>query len=324
VRAFGCPRCGAELYFDNSVCLTCGSAVGYARAQRAFVLVSPAAPVCAGLDTCGCNWIGEPVWCRSCRLTRTRPADGDLAGLQQYWVAEAAKRRLVFGLEELELPVRVSDGSGGLAFDLLSSSAGPVTTGYLDGVITLDLAESDDAHREGLRRAMDEPYRTVLGHLRHEVGHYYGEILALAPQRRPQFQALFGNERASYGAALERHYAVGAPLGWRESFVSAYASMHPLEDFAEVFAHFLHIADTLQTAAAFGVLPPTGLPVHDPRALAAASTAEVVATAWIPLAKALNQINRSMGKPDLYPFVLGPAVIAKLAFVAGLVADAAA
>jgi hypothetical protein len=155
------------------------------------------------------------------------------------------------------------------------------------------------------------------------VGHCYGEILALAQHRRPQFQALFGDERASYSAALERHYAVGAPIGWRESFVSAYASMHPLEDFAEVFAHFLHIADTLQTAAAFGVLPPTRLPVHDPRALAAASTAEVVGTAWIPLAKALNQLNRSMGKPDLYPFVLGPVVIAKLAFVAELVADAA-
>jgi hypothetical protein len=218
----------------------------------------------------------------------------------------------------------VRSGSVGLAFDLLSSTAGPVTTGYLDGVVTLDLAESDDAHREGLRRVMDEPYRTVLGHLRHEVGHYYGEILALTPQRRSRFRSLFGDERASYGAELERHYAVGPPLDWRDRFVSAYASMHPLEDFAEVFAHFLHITDTLQTAAAFGLLPATALPVHDPRALAAASTAEVVGTAWVPLAKALNQINRSLGKPDLYPFVLGPAVIAKLAFVAEIVAAASA
>lgn len=322
MRSFGCPRCGAELFFDNSLCLTCGSAVGYARDRRAFVLVSATAPICADLDGCGCNWIGEPTWCLNCRLTRTRPADGDVAGLQQYWVAEAAKRRLLFGLDELRLPVRVRQGSAGLAFDLLSSTAGPVTTGYLNGVITLDLAESDDAHREGLRRAMDEPYRTVLGHLRHEVGHYYAETLALAPARRSQFRSLFGDETASYATALDRHYTVGAPPDWRERFVSAYASMHPLEDFAEVFAHFLHITDTLQTAAAFGVLHPTGLPVHDPRALAEASTAEVIAKAWIPLAKALNQINRSMGKPDLYPFVLGPAVIAKLAFVAELVADA--
>jgi hypothetical protein len=322
VRAFGCPRCRAELYFENSVCLSCGSDVGYSRPQRGFMLVSPAAPMCAGLDSCGCNWVGEPVWCRSCQLTRTRPADGDLVGLQQYWVAESAKRRLIFGLDELGLPVRTSDGNGGLAFDLLSSTAGPVTTGYLNGVITLDLAESDDAHREDRRRAMDEPYRTVLGHLRHEVGHYYGELLALAPGRRAQFRSLFGDERDSYGAALERHYAVGAPLDWRDRFVSAYASMHPLEDFAEVFAHFLHITDTLQTAAAYGVMLPAGLPVRDPRALAAASTADVISSAWIPLAKGLNQINRSMGRPDLYPFVLGPAVIAKLAFVAQLVADA--
>jgi hypothetical protein len=143
-------------------------------------------------------------------LTRTRPADADTVGLAQYWVAEAAKRRLIFGLDELELPIKISNGSGGLAFDLLSSTHGKIITGYQDGLITLDLAESNDAHREALRESMDEPYRTVLGHFRHEIGHYYCELLALTNGRRDEFRKLFGDETTSYEEALRRHYAGGA------------------------------------------------------------------------------------------------------------------
>ena len=280
-------------------------------------------PICANLDRCGCNWIADPARrsgsASTARLTRTRPADGDTLGLAQYWVAEAAKRRLVFGLDELGLPVKVSDGYLGLAFDLLSSHQTKIITGYHNGVITLDLAESDDAHREALRQSMDEPYRTVLGHFRHEIGHYYCELLALTTDRREEFRALFGDETASYDQARQRHYAAGPGSPWQGRFISGYAAMHPLEDFAEVFAHFLHIADALQTAHTFGLLPDA-----PSTGFTASSMAEVITGSWLPLTRGLNQINRSMGRDDLYPFVLDRPVIIKLAFVADLVASASA
>jgi hypothetical protein len=321
VRAFHCEVCGAELFFENSVCVTCGSAVGYSREQGTMVAVNADHPICANLNRCGCNWIADPTsttgLCFSCTLTRTRPADGDAVGLAQYWVAEAAKRRLVFGLDELQLPVQVSDGSSGLAFDLLSSTHGKIITGHLNGIITLDLAESNDAHREALRASMAEPYRTVLGHFRHEVGHYYCELLALTDDRQEEFRALFGDESTSYEEALQRHYSTGSGHDWQDNFISAYATMHPLEDFAEVFGHFLHIADTLQTAKEFGLISedPALSPLDAPMA-------GVIGRTWLPLTKGLNQINRSMGRSDLYPFVLAGPVIAKLTFVADLVAKA--
>jgi hypothetical protein len=247
-------------------------------------------------------------------------------------VAEAAKRRLIFGLDELELPIMISDGFAGLAFDLLSSTQGKIITGHLNGIITLDLAESNDSHREALRQSMDEPYRTVLGHFRHEIGHYYCQLLALTPHRRDEFRTLFGDETLSYEEALQRHYAFGAGQQWQGQFISAYAAMHPLEDFAEVFGHFLHIADTLQTAGEFGLLPQPdqrdnafstrGTARKLRKSLLERPMAEVVGETWLPVSKGLNQINRSMGKHDLYPFVLAQPVIAKLAFVADLVADA--
>jgi hypothetical protein len=321
VRAFHCEVCGAELFFENSVCVTCGSAVGYSREQGTMAAVNADHPICANLNRCGCNWIADPTsttgLCFSCTLTRTRPADGDTVGLAQYWVAEAAKRRLLFGLDELQLPVQASDGSSGLAFDLLSSTHEKIITGHLNGIITLDLAESNDAHREALRASMAEPYRTVLGHFRHEVGHYYCELLALTDDRREEFRGLFGDESTSYEEALQRHYSTGSGHDWQDNFISAYATMHPLEDFAEVFGHFLHIADTLQTAKEFGLISedPALSPLDAPMA-------EVIGRTWLPLTKGLNQINRSMGRSDLYPFVLAGPVIAKLTFVADLVAKA--
>jgi hypothetical protein len=190
-------------------------------------------------------------------------------------------------------------------------------TGHQNGIITLDLAESNDAHREALRESMDEPYRTVLGHFRHEIGHYYCELLALSDERRDEFRSLFGDETTSYAEALQRHYSTGSGQDWQDRFISAYATMHPLEDFAEVFGHFLHIADTVQTAEEFGLASdePAVRPLDAPMA-------EVITRTWLPLTKGLNQINRSMGKHDLYPFVLAEPVIAKLQFVADLVAKA--
>jgi hypothetical protein len=253
-------------------------------------------------------------------LTRTRPADDDEQGLAALRQAEAAKRRLVFELGELGLP------TDGLSFDLLSSAAQPVTTGHADGAVTIDLAEAEDPHRERMREELGEPYRTLLGHSRHESGHFYWTVLAPDETRRERCRRLFGDEREDYQAALERHYAEGPPPDWQDRHVSAYATMHPAESWAETFAHLLHMSDTLQTAAAYGVraagpdLPAGGAFAAAPRE-GDVSFDELIAD-WLALTYALNAINRSMGHDDLYPFVLAPAVVEKLRLVHELMGEA--
>jgi hypothetical protein len=267
--------------------------------------------LCANLHLAECNWLVEkgPIarLCTSCTLTRTRPNDADRKALASFAVAEKAKRRLIAELHELKLP------TDGLAFDLLSSEFEAVYTGHRDGVITLDLAEGDDVHREQLRVEMDEPYRTLLGHFRHEIGHYYFyRLVEPSEESSHRFRELYGDPDADYQAALDRHYKEGAPAGWKDNFVSSYATMHPAEDWAETFAHYLHIRDTLDTAAAFGLAPAAA--TFDRRVLGP-SGFDTIIEMWLPLSWALNMINRSMGKEDLYPFVLPPAVLDKMRFI---------
>jgi hypothetical protein len=235
--------------------------------------------------------------------------------LAAFATAEGAKRRLLAELTELGLPIvgRDEDPDFGLVFDLLSSEHEKVFTGHDNGVITLDLAEGDDVHREQLRIAMDEPYRTLLGHFRHEIGHYYYfRLVDPVPDYKKQFIALFDDPDADYQAALDRHYQEGAPTEWEENYVSSYATMHPAEDWAETFAHYLHIRDTLDTAAAFGVAPAAAT---FERKVLGPSGFDAIIDLWLPMSWALNMINRSMGKDDLYPFVLPPAVLDKMRFV---------
>src|SRR5690606_30936992 len=187
--------------------------------------------------------------CTSCTLPRTRPADDDAEGHGWFLEAEAAKRRLVAQLYDLGLPVvGFTEGPDGLAFDLLTSHFDQVTTGHEDGLITVDLAEADDAHRERVRHELGEAYRTVLGHFRHEVGHYYWMVLVRDGGHLEEFRRRFGDERVDYGDAMQSHYGGDGPTGWQDEYVSAYATMHPWEDWAETFAHTLHILDALQTA----------------------------------------------------------------------------
>ncbi len=286
---------------------------------------------CANSVVAACNWVVlEPgELCASCVLTRTRPNDDDGAALGGFAAAEAAKRRLLFELFDLELPVvGWHERAGGLGFDLLSSEHEVVTTGHADGLITLDLDETDPAHRERMRVNLDEPYRTVLGHLRHEIGHYYQPLLV--PPGSPaqeRCREIFGDEREDYQEAMDRYYATGAPAGWEQRYVSAYATMHPWEDWAESFAHYLHVHDALQTAAAHGVrvegpaldtadvAPLDSAPAQEPGEIGA------MLQAWIPLTYALNAISRSMGTRDLYPFVLGPQIEIKLEFIEELIRD---
>ena len=241
-----------------------------------------------------------------------------------------AKRRLIFQLAELELPIVPRDerAGNGLAFDLLSSTETKVITGHDNGVITLDLAEADPEHREHLRQQLNEPYRTLLGHFRHEIGHYYWPILVQGSEALDACRARFGDERADYALAVKHHYDAPAGLdrSWSGTHISHYATMHPFEDWAETFAHYLHILDTLQTADSFGLGTHTiGGPGRPHRTGAHATrpdgthSFDDVVHRWLELSYALNQINRSMGHGDLYPFVLAPHVIRKLAFVDHLV-----
>jgi hypothetical protein len=275
--------------------------------------------LCANLHLAECNWLVEkgPIakLCASCALTRTRPNDADTKALAAFAAAEKAKRRLIAELHELKLPIvgRDDDPAYGLAFDLLSSEVEKVFTGHDNGVITLDLAEGDDVHREQLRVEMDEPYRTLLGHFRHEIGHYYFyRLVAPSQPYSARFRELFGDPDADYQQALDRHYSQGAPTGWEDDFVSSYATMHPAEDWAETFAHYLHIRDTLDTAAAFGFAPAGA--TYERRVLGP-SGFDTIIEMWLPLTWALNMVNRSMGREDLYPFVLPPAVLEKMRFI---------
>ena len=336
MRDFTCPNCGQHLAFENSVCLSCGSPLGFSLEVRALLVIAfgqgsehggavdaSKYRLCANLHVAECNWLvkadssvayGDEL-CTSCRLTRTRPNDGDTESMAAFAVAEKAKRRLVGELIDLKLPIvgRDEDPQYGLAFDLLSSKHEKVVTGHHNGVITLDLAEGDDVHREQLRVAMAEPYRTLLGHFRHEIGHYYFYRLVEPSQEYSQrFRELFGDPYADYQAALDRHYNQGAPAGWEDNYVSSYASMHPAEDWAETFAHYLHIRDTLDTAAAFGFTQSGA--TFDRRVLGP-SAFDTIIEMWLPLAWSLNMVNRSMGRDDLYPFVLPAAVLEKMRFI---------
>ncbi len=328
MRSFRCRVCDNQLFYENSVCVSCGTALGFSRSERAIVPVGADGRyvdaegwvwfVCRNLNLSGCTWLTpeEGGQCFSCDLTRTRPNDEDLEGLANYPLAEQAKRHLIAELDVLGFPVvgkqgPTGDEENGLAFDLLSSVAENVVIGHDDGVITIDLAESDDAHREKVRAKLAEPYRTMLGHFRHEIGHYYEWQLVRGNDVMARCTELFGDENKDYQAEIDRHYEQGPPEDWADSYISTYATMHPFEDFAETWAHFLHISDTIETAGEFGLV--TVAPVT-----AFSSFRDVVSGVWIPLSTALNQINRSMGKEDLYPFVIPAPVLDKLDFVADL------
>jgi hypothetical protein len=332
MRDFHCPNCGQRLTFENSTCLSCGSALGFSLDQMALLVITTGDEgdhagfvsasdyeLCANRHLAECNWlvsINHPGGlCTSCALTIERPNNTDTAGLTAFAQAEAAKRRLIVELHELKLPIvgRDQDSDYGLAFRLLSSAHEEVMTGHENGVITLDLAEGDDVHREQLRVEMDEPYRTLLGHFRHEIGHYYFyRLIASSSDNLARFNELFGDPDADYEEALDRHYRDGVPEGWQESFVSSYATMHAAEDWAETFAHYLHIRDTLDTCAWCGLAPASA--TFDRPALGPSAFPTIIEM-WLPLSWSLNMVNRSMGHDDLYPFVLPAAVLDKMRFI---------
>ena len=343
VQMLRCPRCRDFTVLEALDCAGCGLAVGF---HPPTLNMHEATPEGTSLDgrtwiPCSnrhwrCNWlVAEDAGagrCLSCRLNRRRPEASDTIALEKLADASQVMRRLLVQLAELRLPVDpFYEREGGLAFDLLSSYSGQqrVTIGHANGVITIDLIETLDDYREAMRIRLREPYRTMLGHFRHEVGHYYQWILVEQTDWIDECRELFGDERASYSDAMNRHYREGAPDGWETSYISEYATMHPWEDFAESFAHYLHITDSLTSAAAGGLVLQAsrvdGLIDADiaPRATYQGTATSEMLADWQWLSLLLNRVNHAMGRGDMYPFVLTEPVRTKLDFVHRVVQDVA-
>lgn len=287
---------------------------------------------CANLATAAmCNWLvpddHPSTFCLACRLNRMIP-DLTLADNPSRWhKLEDAKRRLIAQLLTFGLPVEgKSEGKeDGLAFDLVGPDANgkPPTTGHDEGLITINVLEADDDYRARLREEMHEPYRTLLGHFRHEIGHYYWDLLIQDTPWHAPFREVFGDERLDYAQALRTNYENGPPDGWESLYISTYAACHPWEDWAETWAHYLHMMDTLDTALSLGITTYVVEPVYAlftrdvlvaPDAPDAQEFLDLVNT-WVALTGVLNELSRSMGQRDFYPFVLPHRVVGKLQFV---------
>ncbi len=355
MRPFACPNCQRLCHFEVRVCPACQATLAYDPQIDGLRFLADSATVWrseAGTDapvvTCAnnndyqvCNWL-VPVddvspLCRACRHNHIIP-DLTVPGVPERWAkVEAAKRRMFHTLIKLGLPLDSRDDVPGrqrLAFDFLYDPAAEqdgkaeVLTGHDSGLVTLNLIEADDALRERARLAMGEPYRTLLGHFRHEVGHHYWSLLIETdPAELEAFRAVFGDERRDYDAALKAHYARTDQGDWSADHVSFYATSHPWEDFAETFAHFLHIVDLLATVRGFdlSIAPfPTDRAADeievdfDPYT----ASAQRLIARMQPLSFAMNALNRSLGQHDLYPFALGQGIVAKLDYIDRLVAKA--
>ncbi len=328
MRRFRCDRCRSPVDFEADRCGSCRVSLGYVPDQLTVcALVDGPGPTTYEADgsdrtwwrclnaAWGCNWMVpvdvDGVWCRSCRLTRGRPDEARPEAIATWISAEAAKRRLVHQLDALGLPVepRSPAHPDGLAFDLVHLPGVPEITGHRDGVITLDLSEADDRHRDEVRHRLHESFRTVIGHLRHEIGHHYWLRLVGRTHRLTAFRRLFGDERADYADALADHYATVPAARHDGRCITSYAASHPLEDWAESFAHYLHIRDAAETALDRGLtIDPGGVP-RPP------SPFRELVQAWRVMAGAMNAVADSLGAPAVYPFELTDDVVAKLDFV---------
>ncbi|RAI03428.1 hypothetical protein DLJ53_02645 [Acuticoccus sediminis] len=343
MKRFSCRNCGNEVHFESTQCVRCGNALGFDAVTGNMLSTPQGSPwsngqttynACANAAHLACNWLvpasSGNTLCQACSHNRTIPDLSDPEAVELWRNLEQAKRYLFYSIIRWNLPqpTVAEDPDRGLAFDFLADQQNgdgtvtPVLTGHADGLVTINIAEGDDAERERRRTEMGEPYRTLVGHFRHEVGHYYWDRLVRDAGKEDAYRAVFGDERADYAAALQNHYASGPPVDWANAYISSYATAHPWEDWAETFAHYIHIVDALETAAAFG-LRTTGLGNNgshhvdfDPYTQGAISD---LLHAWVPVTVAMNAINRSMGQPDLYPFVLNKPVEEKLGFVHDLI-----
>ncbi len=342
MRLFKCQSCSQIVYFENSKCEQCSSQLGFLPAQLTVTSLQPEGQMwrtlsspnllvkyCANAEYGACNWLidaEDPLtYCLACRHNRTIPDLTVDKNLTRWQRLEIAKHRVFYSLLQLKLPLSTQseNPANGLAFDFLSDSEyGPrVLTGHDNGLITIALAEASHSERERRKAQLMEPYRSLIGHFRHEIGHYYWNILIRDGGRLDACRAIFGDDTRDYSEALKLHYENGPPLNWQDHHISAYAASHPWEDWAETWAHYFHIIDTLEMAHAFGIkIEPrlaeqTILSAHiDMESFGSVEMHKIV-DAWLPLALAMNSLNRAMGNYDLYPFILNSAVVNKLSFV---------
>lgn len=315
MKIFTCPQCGGSLFFDNAAC-SCGLAVAYDPTAERFVAASSP---CANREVIGCNWVsGDGGLCRSCAMTAVHP---DLAVAENgpLWSsAEFAKRWVIANL--MAWGWFTDRDPGPLPeFRMLAESTASgetkVIMGHASGVVTINLAEADAAERIRRRDALGEPYRTMIGHFRHELAHYLFERLAACADFVPRYRELFGDETWDYGQALDRYYQAGPPSDWQNYHVTPYAAAHPHEDWAESASHILHVTDIVDSFAA-ARLSGADLPSAGYDAYAEADAKRLIGCG-IRLCIALNHVNRAMGLSDLYPFVNSPVARQKLAFAHG-------
>jgi hypothetical protein len=349
MKSFHCNHCGQVVFFESVSCVNCGRLLAYLPDRQVMGALEVGGNgtwlyrdqdgVQSSYRTCTnyaqynvCNWAvpegDDNAACVSCRLTRYTPELSDETHRQAWFKLETAKRRLVYTLRHLRLPL-TSNRTGaqhGLEFEFRADVPGqPVMTGHANGLITINIAEADDAIREQRRANLQEAYRTLLGHFRHESGHYYWDQLISNTEHLAAFRALFGDEQQDYSAALQRHYEQGAAANWQANYISAYASSHPWEDWAESWAHYLHMTDVTETAVSCGLTlrprhPNDPLLEPDPK-LVRRRRFDAVIDAWFSVTYVLNNLNRSLGQQDAYPFVLSDTAIEKLRFVHHVIED---
>jgi len=327
MRRFFCD-CGQEIFLENRHCTQCNNSLGYEPFSGQLLTLSNRGknwhiarsgfivkPCHNGIQHGVCNAlidVNDPnELCLTCRLNRTIPDLSKEGNLRRWGKLEEAKRRLVYGLLKFGLPLNapVAGFPRGLCFDFLQDKRTDpdatleyVSTGHFNGVITINVLEADEVQRVWQKEQSHERYRTLLGHLRHEAGHYYYELLVT---ETTSFQRLFGDPGIPYADALKRFYEQGPLDGWEQNHISAYASAHPLEDWAECFAHYLHMTDTIETASSRGAIAP----------LNGNECFEDLLNIWDGLAVTLNELNRSLGLADAYPFVITPGIADKLHFI---------
>jgi hypothetical protein len=352
MKTFTC-HCGNKLHFENTKCLVCGRVLGYLPEQQQLSALEAAKGnqwraladrrlyrQCDNYSRHNvCNWMvpveDTNMYCASCRLNQIIPNLSEPENLALWNSVEIAKRRLLYTLYTLGLPIigRDAEPQSGLAFEFLADQTSDdefsnqvtpqqsVITGHRAGLITINIREAEDSAREEMREKMKERYRTLLGHLRHESGHYYWERLISHTSFLDEYRRLFGDERTNYQQALENYYQSGPPADWQDNWISAYASSHPWEDWAETWAHYLHMVDTLETAQDFGfsihgqdvsALRPD---IQATQGYMAKAVFDILLEDWGRLAVALNALNRSMGLADAYPFVISNNVLTKLHFI---------
>jgi hypothetical protein len=346
LKAFHCDGCGNLVFFENVKCVKCGHVLGFLPSSGELAALEPAESgawraLAHGQNDrlyhfCNngqqhevCNWMvaaNDPnSFCISCRLNALIPDLSQPGNLDRWHKLEMAKRRVIYTIMRLGLPMEgaAEDNRPALRFNFIGDLDNGLTelTGHLNGLIVINIAEADDAERERRRIHLREPYRTLLGHLRHEVAHYYWDRLIANGKWLACFHKLFGDETADYAAALKQYYEHGSPPDWPARHVSAYASAHPWEDWAETWAHYFHIMDMMETAESFGMT----LASKPPAAVSTEENArnvfdvdagfDAVLENWFPLTCALNELNRGMGLLDVYPFVLSSQAIEKLQFI---------